>query len=103
MRWTVTDRSGATYFESSAANGKLMVRLRSQAGSLAPIAGPKKPRPDTLTLNGEFTMKVHKFTFGFRDYHAELTVTRTEHERAWTIVSRREPQWDLPLITEHLL
>jgi hypothetical protein len=103
MRWALTDRSGATYFESSVANGRLVLRLRTQDGALVPISGPIRPRPDTLTLNGEFTMRVHRFTMGFHDYHAEFTVAHTDHERAWTIVSRREPAWELPLITERLL
>jgi hypothetical protein len=48
-------------------------------------------------------MKVRRFTVGFRDYHGEFAVTRTAHERSWSIVTRREPEWVLPLVTERLL
>jgi hypothetical protein len=104
MRWTLTDHTGANYFECSASNGHLLVRVRTLGGSLVPLAGPARPRPDSLTLNGEIvTMKVGRFTVGVREYHADFTIVREDHERAWNFLSRREPQWVLPLITEHLL
>jgi hypothetical protein len=56
-----------------------------------------------MQLNGELAMKVRRFTVGFHDYHADLAVIATDHERAFSIVSRQEPQWTLPLITEHLI
>jgi hypothetical protein len=104
MRWTLTDHTGASYFECAASNGHLLVRVRTLGGKLASLAGPARPMPDSLTLNGEiFTMKVGRFTVGVREYHAEFTIVREDHERAWNVVSRREPHWVLPLITEHLL
>lgn len=103
MRWTLTDRTGASYFDASALDGRLLLRVRTLKGDMVPLAGPARAMPDSLTLNGDFTMKVRRFTAGIRDYHADFAVVRTDHERAWSIVSRREPEWVLPLITEHLL
>lgn len=103
MHWTLTDRSGATYLDFSATDGRLLLRLRTVAGRMVSIAGPARPMPDSLTLNGDLTMRVRRFTLGFRDYHAEFTIIRTDRERAWSLVSRREPEWELPLITERLL
>jgi hypothetical protein len=103
MRWTLTDRSGGTYMDASAAEGRIVLRVRTLAGNLVPLAGVARAMPDSLTLNGEFTMKVRRFTMGFHDYHAELAIIRNDHERAWSIITRREPQWVLPLITERLL
>jgi hypothetical protein len=104
MRWTLTDHTSASYFECVAASGRLLVRVRTLGGKPVSLVGPARPMPDSLTLNGEiFTMKVGRFTVGVREYHAEFTVIRGDHERAWNIVSRREPHWVLPLITEHLI
>ena len=102
-RWTLTDRSGGMYMDVSATDGRILLRVRTLAGSLVPLAGIARAMPDSLVLNGEFTMRVRRFTMGFHDYHAELTIIRNDHERAWSIVTRREPQWVLPLITERLL
>jgi hypothetical protein len=103
MHWTLTDRAGATYLDCSATDGRLLLRVRTLAGSLVPLAGVARAMPDSLSLNGDFTMKVRRFTMGFHDYHSELTIVRNDHERAWSIVTKREPQWVLPLITERLL
>jgi hypothetical protein len=103
MHWTVTDRAGGTYVDCSASSGRIVLRVRTLAGGLVALAGVARPIPDSLSLNGEFTMRVRRFTMGFRDYHAELNVIRGDHERAWIIVTRREPQWVLPLVTERLL
>lgn len=104
MRWTLTDHTSASYFECVAANGRLFVRIRTLGRKPVSLVGPPRPMPDSLSLNGEiFTMKVGRFTVGVREYHAEFTVIRGDHERAWNVISRREPQWVLPLITEHLI
>ncbi len=103
MRWTLTDRNGAGYVDLSAWDGRILLRVRTRAGAMVSLLGPGRPMPDSLTLNGELAMKVRRFTAGFRDYHAEFTNIRTEHEASWSIVSRREPEWVLPSITERLL
>jgi hypothetical protein len=38
-----------------------------------------------------------------RNLATEFIITDTPHERAWTFVARREPDWKLPLITERLI
>jgi len=105
MHWTITDRLGATYLECALTRGRMLLRVRSLGGAMLPIApmAVARPLPDSLYLNGEFTIKVRRFTVGFREYHAELTIIRTPRERAWALVSRREPEWVLPLITERIL
>jgi hypothetical protein len=103
MSWTLTDRAGTTYLELSAARGKLLLRVRTLNGGMVSLAGPARSLPDSLQLNGALSMKVRRFTVGFRDYHADFAIVRTDHERTWSLVSRREPKWDLPLATESLL
>lgn len=101
--WSITDTDGNNYFEFSANDGRILMRVRTRAGEMVPLGGPARPMPDTLTMNGELTLKVRRFTIGVREYHPQLTIIRTDHEAAWSVVSRREPEWVLPLITERLL
>jgi hypothetical protein len=103
MKWALTDRSGATYFDASAINGRLTLKVRTLNGELIAATGPARAMPDSLVLKGEVAMKVRRFTVGFHDYNADFTIIRTDHERAFNIVSRDEPEWTLPLITEHLI
>ena len=104
MQFSLTDRDSMAYVNCDArGDGKLALTLRTLNGKMIPLAGPPKQMPDTLTLNGELVMKVRGFAVGFHDYHAEMMIVRTDHERAWHFVSQREPKWRLPLITEHLL
>ena len=105
LDWTLADRGGTSFLEASMDHGRIRLRLRASGGSLAPLspAGPARPLPDSLSLSGAMSLKVRRFTVGFRDYHADFTIIRTPHERAWAIVTREEPHWILPLITERLL
>jgi hypothetical protein len=103
LRWTLNDQIGDAFFDLVMRDGHVTIRVRTLNGKLVALTGPARPLPDSLTLNGELTLKVRAFTVGFRDYHGEFNLIRTDHERAWNIVSRREPHWVLPLITERLL
>ena len=103
MHWTLTDSLGGTFFDMTVAKGQMVVRVRSAARRLVAIGGPARLMPDSLKLNGDVAVKIGRFTVGFRNYHGDFAVIRTPHERAWSIVSRQEPDWVLPLIAERLL
>ena len=102
-RLSVNDRSGATWFDVRGGDQQLGVHYRASRGRLVPLYGLPRPRPDTLELRAEVTTRMKIFHVGMRNLVSEFIVTDTPHERAWTIISRREPDWDLPLIGEHLL
>jgi hypothetical protein len=103
MKWAVTDREGATYLTLVAGGGRMSLRVRTLDGVMQPLAGPLRRLPDSLRLVGDATAKVRRFNVGFRDYRADLVIVKTEHERAWSVTSREEPQWTLPLASEALL
>ncbi len=103
VRMSLTDPSGASYLEYTMETGAMHLRVRAREGRMISLMGPPRPMPDSLVLNGELSVKVRGFTVGFRDYHGEFVITRTQHERAWGIASREEPRWELPLFTERLL
>ena len=103
LRWTLTDASGAVFFECSLREGRMMMRLRSSGRRLVALSDGARRLPDSLTLHGDVAMKIRRFTVGFQRYQASLVIDRSERERGWTIVSRTEPDWELPLFAESLL
>jgi hypothetical protein len=103
LHLTLADGTGARFLDCSALDGQILFRVRTLGGKMVPIAGPSRSMPDSMTLSGGLTMRVRRFNVGFRNYHADFAIDRSDRERAWTIVSRREPEWVLPLITERLL
>lgn len=102
-RFTLTDASGAHWFELAALNGQTTLRFRALHGHLLPLTGAARPMPDTLHLKADVSLKIRMFTIGVRDLDMDFYVTHTAHDRAWTTVARREPQWVLPLATEHVI
>jgi hypothetical protein len=56
-----------------------------------------------MEVHIDFTTKLKLFTVGLHNLVTEFVITDTPHERAWTLVAKREPQWKLPFITEHLI
>jgi hypothetical protein len=59
--------------------------------------------PDSLVLRADVSGKAKMFTVGFHDLVADFTITRTPHERTWTVVAQREPEWNLPLATKRFI
>jgi hypothetical protein len=101
--WTVVDRTGLQFLEFTGSEGHIVLKVRTRRGAIVSMNGPIAPMPDTLMLNGMLTMKVRRFTAGFKNYQPEFTITRNDHEASWTFISRKEPNWVLPMITERLL
>jgi hypothetical protein len=100
----VTDRSGVGYIDAQYRDRFLTIRLRSQGGHLVPLIGPAKPIPDTLVVMADFTVKVKMFTVGFHEMSMEFVNSlHADHERDWTLTMRKEPSWNLPLITARLI
>jgi hypothetical protein len=99
----VTDRRGATWFTVSSARRQIDVRYRMAHGQLAPFTGTPSSMPDTLQLRIDASTKIKVFTVGVSDLVADLVLSSNAHERTWTLRARREPKWDLPLVTERLL
>lgn len=100
---SLTDHSGAIWFDVRGADRMMSIRYRSGHGHLAPLFGAPRARPDTMELHVDFLTKMKLFTVGFQNLVMQFVVTDTPHERAWTMTGRREPEWHLPLITEHLI
>lgn len=103
VRMQLTDHAGAQYFDFALRDGRFVVRLRARDAHLVSLAGPPRPMPDSLRIRMEATAKFMIFRVGFHDLVGDFTIERGEHERAWMMRFRREPGWDLPLVTERLI
>lgn len=102
-RFSLTDRSGAAYFDAVGADQRLTIRYRVKAGTIVSYIGPPRAVPDSLRLVSDLSMHVKMFDVGWKNLAADFLVRRTDHSRSWTIVAQSEPNWQLPLITERLL
>lgn len=103
MRLSLVDSSGASYWELGLTNGQLSMRVRTAGGRMLALQGAPRLMPDSLTLAADVSVKVSRFTVGVRSYRGAFRVVTSDRERAWEIVSRREPDWVLPLFTRQLL
>jgi hypothetical protein len=103
MRMQLTDHAGAQFFDFALKDGHVVVRLRARGGHLVSLAGPPRLMPDSLLIRMEATARFMIFRVGFHDLVGDFTIERGEHERAWMMRFRREPGWDLPLVTERLI
>ena len=103
VRWTLVDSSGMRYWEFGLANGQVNMRVRTAGGRLLALDGPPRVMPDSLTFTADIAVKVSRFTVGVRNYRGAFRIISNEHERAWELVSRSEPEWVLPLFTRQLL
>lgn len=103
-RILATDRAGIPYFEASAVDRLLRIRLRTLRGEIVPLAGPARAMPDTLELLVDFKTKVRHFGVGFHDLHVELVHLRKgETDNGWVVTAHREPEWDFPLAVAPLI
>jgi hypothetical protein len=103
--FVLDDRADTPLFEVTGRSRAMTIHYRVQKGTLVSLFGAPRPWPasDTLQLTSDLSLKVKMFTVGFHDLVTDFVISNVGHERAWTIVARREPGWDLPLVTERLI
>lgn len=104
FRFVLTDRGGTPYLDASQRDRLIMIRVRTKDRRMVPLAGPVRAMPDTVLAHLDFNVKLRIFRVGFHDLVMEfVNASRGEHQRDWTLTAKREPRWDLPLITARLL
>ncbi len=101
--FSLADRTGAQLFDVVGRARTLTVHYRVHNGVLVTLAGDPRPWPDSLELTLDVLLKIKHLNVGFHDLHTSFVIENSGHERAWAIVARTEPQWDLPLAAEHLI
>jgi hypothetical protein len=104
VRFLVTDHAGTPYIEILGKDRQFTVRVRSLRGRLVPLSGPPHVIPDSLLIVADFTTKLKMWHIGFHDLSMEfVNSAKSDTERDWTVVARKEPQWNLPLISARLI
>ena len=102
-RITLTDKTGAHWFDAWAANYYMHFRVRSKGGHFAPLEGAVRPMPQALTIQLDMSMKILVFTVGWTEMMGDFELIDTPHERGWSMRFAKEPNWHLPLTVGTLL
>jgi hypothetical protein len=103
-RFVLTDRGGTPFFDVWQRDRTIVLRVRTLAGRLVPLSGAARPMPDSLQLHVDFNVKIKIFRVGFHGLVMDfVNGQRGDDQRDWTVTARKEPQWNLPLITARLL
>src|SRR5207237_7843686 len=80
-RITLTDKTGAHWFDAWAANYYMHFRVRSKGGHFAPLEGAVRPMPQALTIQLDMSMKILVFTVGWTEMMGDFELIDTQHER----------------------
>jgi hypothetical protein len=102
-RITLTDKTGAHWFDASAANYYMHFKVRSKGGHFAPLEGAVRAMPEALTIHVDMTMKISIFTVGWTEMIGDFDIINTPHERGWSMRFAKEPEWHLPPTVGYLL
>ena len=102
-RITLTDKSGARWFDAQASNYYMRFKVRSKGGHFAPLEGAVRPMPEALTIHIDLAMKILVFTVGWTEMVGEFNILNTPHERGWAMRFNKEPEWRLPPTVGYLL
>jgi len=102
-RITLTDRTGARWFDAWAANYYMHFKVRSKGGHFAPLEGAVRQMPEALTIRLDMSMRILVFTVGWTQMMGEFNIIDTPNERGWAMRFAKEPQWRLPPTVGYLL
>ena len=103
-RVVASSRAGVRFFDASAQDRLLTVRLRTHRGTLVSLTGAPVPLPDTLNLAVDFKARIKRLGVGFHSLQLDLVhVRRGDTENGWVATARREPEWDFPLAMARLI
>lgn len=100
---TLTDRTGAQWFDAKTGKDLLTIRMRTRNGDLLPLDGPARALPDSLRLRTDFMMHILFFDVGMSAMDADVEMVRTAHEQGLSIRFRSEPKWHFPLAVTRLI
>jgi hypothetical protein len=95
-RITLTDQSGAHWFDANASNYYMHFKVRSKGGHFVPIEGGIRSMPAALNIQMDMSMKIALFTVGWTDMIGDFELINTPHERGWSMRFAKEPNWHLP-------
>ena len=100
---TLTDRTGARWLDARASDYYVHFKVRSKDGHFAPLDGPVREMPRSLTIKLDMSMRILVFRVGWTDMIGEFNIIETPDERGWGMRFAREPEWRLPPSVGYLL
>ena len=104
VRFTLSDAGAGEWFELQLDQDEITIDLRAtRDGHFAPLTGPLRPMPDSLTLLTDVHGKVWIFSVGMTNLLADFTVLHSPHERGWNLRFHHDPRWHLPLFADHFV
>ena len=99
----VEDERSVPWFVVRIEDDLMALRWRTRDGRLQPIEGAGRPAPEVFRIRVSASLKMLLFRVGVSDLEGELRVIDRPTARGWEIHFREEPEWQLPLASEHLL
>jgi hypothetical protein len=99
----VEDDDGREWWRAGSKGDTITLTLRVHDGSLAPRTGPPARIPDRLHVRIAASTKSWLFRVGLSALVGDVILTREPHEKAFTALFRREPDWQLPPFVEQML
>lgn len=100
---TVFDEHGMRWWTATKDGDRMMLRLKTHDGFLAPLDGPPRRMPDRMRVRVSMATRIRVFNIGASDLRGEVTLTRTAREKGFVVRFRREPEWRLPLLVERMI
>jgi hypothetical protein len=100
---SASDATGARWWETDFAEGRLTFHLRLHDGNLAPLTGPPRAIPDRIRVRLSGSSKMGFLRSGFHDLEAAVDLTRREDEKGFVARFTKAPDWDLPILVPLLL
>jgi hypothetical protein len=100
---TLTDRSGARWLDARASDYYVHFKVRSKDGRFAPLDGPVREMPRSLTIKVDMSMRILVFRVGWTDMIGEFNIIEAPDERGWGMRFAKEPEWRLPPSVGYLL
>jgi len=100
---TLTDRTGARWLDAWASDYYVHFKVRSKDGRFAPLDGPVREMPRSLTIKLDMSMRILVFRVGWSDMVGEFNIIETPDERGWGMRFAKEPEWRLPPSVGYLL
>ncbi len=100
---TVFDEHGMRWWTASKDGDRMILRLKTHDGLLAPLDGPPRRMPDRMRVRISMATRIRVFNIGASDLRGDVTLTRAARQKGFVVRFRREPEWRLPMLVERMI
>jgi hypothetical protein len=103
FRLMLVDPRGGTWVDAAGDDNYIALKLRTRDGQLVSLNGPPRALPDSLILRIDAIAHFLIFDVGVSKLIADFSFVRSDHDRAWVMRFRQEPDWHFPLAVRHFI